>query len=88
MDCYELIQMGSRRAIIEGDPFSSIQWGQGKAHCPWRLTDWLDKVHQISKQQCCTIQHLLQEANDVGWSRKGRSFILIFSVFSLVWLDL
>lgn len=75
MGCHELIQMGSQRAIIEGDLFSAIQWGQGKTQCLQRLADWVEEVHQISKQPHCTFQYVLREANDVaeGLKREGAS---------------
>ena len=34
--CRELLKLGGRSPIIEGDSFSAIQWGSGKASYPWR----------------------------------------------------
>lgn len=47
MGCREIRQLEASNAIVEGDPFSSIQWGSGKSKFPWRLADWVEEVHAI-----------------------------------------
>lgn len=59
--CHELLKLGGYNAIIEGDPFSTIQWGLVKSSFPWRLVDWVKEEQDISSQMnatdliiCCT----------------------------------
>lgn len=63
----------SCNTIIEGDPYSTIQWGSGKVKCPWQLADWVEEVYIIARQLKCTFHHVLREANDLahGLAREG-----------------
>ena len=42
--CHELFRVGSSNAIIEGNSYSAIQWGSGKASHTWGLIDWIEEV--------------------------------------------
>lgn len=44
--CSELLKLRGYNAIIEGDPFSNIQWGLVKSSFPWRLADWVKEVQR------------------------------------------
>ena len=48
--CHELERIGGSHPIIEGDSFSAIQWGFGKAIHPWQIVDWVEEVHDISRK--------------------------------------
>ena len=61
--CHELLRLGSSNAIIEGDSYLAIQWGPGKASYPWRLTDWVEEVHDNAKQHGASFSHVHREAN-------------------------
>ena len=44
--CRELSRLDGYKAIIEGDSFSTIQWGSGKSSHP----HWVEEVHDISQK--------------------------------------
>lgn len=61
--CWELLKLGALLAIIDGDSFSSIQWGSWKISHPWRLTNWVEEAQDISSQHEASFHHILREAN-------------------------
>ncbi|XXG42545.1 hypothetical protein AAC387_Pa01g2800 [Persea americana] len=61
--CHELLSLGGYNAIIEGDSYSAIQWGSGKASHPWTLTDLVEEVKDIDKQLGASFHHIHREAN-------------------------
>ena len=73
--CRELEKIGGSYPIMEGDSFSTIQWAFGKAIYPWRITDWVEEVQDISKKIGASFRHILREANSMadGLSREGLS---------------
>lgn len=85
MGCRELRKLEGHNAIIEGDPFSAIQWGLGKSTCPWKFADWVKEVHQISSKLGCSFHHILREANAIAdrIAREGA-----FNLFSIVFFFL
>ena len=71
--CHELHSMGGFNSILEGDSFSAIQWGLGKAIHPWRIADWVEEVQDISSHLGASFQHVLREDNSMadGLAREG-----------------
>ena len=70
--------------ILEGDSFSAIQWGSGKASHPWRLADWVEEVQGILRHVAAYFHHFVREANDMAdaFAREGvfcSSVSLMFS---------
>ena len=58
--CHELSRIGVLNPILEGDSFSSIQWGSGRAIHPWRLEDWVEEVQDISSLLGASLHHILR----------------------------
>lgn len=79
MGCHELTQMGSQRAIIEGDLFSAIQWGQGKTQCLQRLADWVEEVHQILSNRIVLFNMCFERPMTSRKVSKGKGLHLDFS---------
>ena len=61
----ELLQIAGYDAILEGDSFLVIQWCSGSSSYPWKLTDWVEEVHDILRRLGATFHHILREANTV-----------------------
>ena len=56
--CRELRQLGGFMQIIEGDSFSTIQWGFGKSSHPWILADLVEEVQDVSSQLGASFLHI------------------------------
>lgn len=54
LDCRELLQLDAFDAIVKGDSFFATQSGTAAAICPWRLADWVEEIHYISRQLRCS----------------------------------
>lgn len=65
LDCRELLQLDAFDAIVKGDSFFATQSGSAAAICPWRLADWVEEIHYISRQLQCSFSHVCREANGV-----------------------
>ena len=78
--CRELLKLDDYFSLIEGDSFSAIQWGSGKTMYPWRLTDWVEEVLDISSQLQASFLHILREANVIadGFAKEGLTRETIF----------
>lgn len=61
------------KAIVEGDFYSSIQWGSDIVTCPWCLADWIydSETFAMFVQSCAKRWECSPR-----WSSMGRSFIL------------
>ena len=64
--CHELLKLNGYSAIIEGDSFSAILWGFGKASHSWRLRNWVEEVQAISTQLGASFHHIPREANIIA----------------------
>lgn len=40
-----------------------IKWGSGKSSHPWRIADWVEKVHDIFRKLYAQFHHIQREAN-------------------------
>ena len=71
--CRELLRIGGLNPILEGDSFSSIQWGSGKATHPWGLADLVEEVQDISSLLGASFLHTLRKTNTMadGLARDG-----------------
>lgn len=71
--CRKLLKLNAYSAIIEGNSFSAIQWGSGKASHPWGLANWVEEVQAISTKVGVSFDHIPREANNMadGLAREG-----------------
>lgn len=44
MGFHELCKLGGHNPIIEGNSFSALKCGLGKARDPWKSADWEEKI--------------------------------------------
>lgn len=65
MGCHGLTKFDGCKARIEGDSYSSIQWGSGKLKYPWRLANWIEEMHMnmIVRRFQCSFNHMLRDGN-------------------------
>ena len=82
--CRELLSLRSYNTIIEGDSFSAIQWGSGKASHPWRLTYSVLEVQDTAKQLGASFHHVHREANVMA-DALAKEGVLRSSILFDVW---
>lgn len=65
--CRELDKLEATNAMVQGDSFPTIQWGQARPRTRRVEISGLrggDSPNQISAHLQCSFYHILQEAND------------------------